>query len=319
MRPYDGGVTATVPLWERERRWPLMRPFVYYLMENFAPPSLVAGARAVDFSAGLGDLSRYLVAGGAASVIATVPEASLDQASAVDGVEWRPGVLASRIRESFAPGSVDLFCARMVFQFPRWEDGRVDVDVMLDQIRDVLAPGGRIVIASHAFFPLQTYSSLATEKDSEALVAKLVSLATGAPRDVHEILTEEAQRLAGLAEMVQYLGLPPRDSSAGMTGYGLRVPLLVDSFIRSGLTLEAVDDAEPFTFPLGVWERFETAEAEVRRLGAEVMAIKRRWLLSPEAADPYTRPGAVRSMLREIRRQIPVVWVPIVRIVARKP
>jgi hypothetical protein len=252
-------------------------------------------------------------------VTATVPEPSLDATPDIENVAWRPGVLASHIGDSFAPASVDLFCARMVFQFPRWEDGRVDVDVMLDQIRDVLAPGGRIVIATHAFFPLQTHSSLATEEDSEALVAKLVSLAAGAPRDVHEILTEEAQRLAGLAEMVQYLGLPPRESSAGMTGYGLRVPLLVDSFIRAGLALEVVEDVEPFTFPLRVWEHFDTDEDGVRRLGEKVMAIKRRWLLSPSAADPYTRPGAIRSMLREIRRQVPVVWVPIVRIVARKP
>lgn len=295
-----------------------MRPFVYYLVENFAPASLVAGARVVDFSAGLGDLSRHLAAVGAASVTATVPEANLGPAAAVDGVEWQTGVLASHIRKAFAPSSIDLFCARMVFQFPRWEDGRVDVDVMLDQIRDVLAPGGRVVIATHAFFPLQNYSSLATEEDSEALVSRLLSLAAGAPRDVHEILNEEAQRVAGLAEMVRYLGLPPRESSSGKTGYGLRVPLLVDSFIRSGLVLEVVEDVEPFTFPLGVWERFDHEADEVRELGETIMALKRRWLLSPEAADPYTRPAVVRTMLREIRRRVPVVWVPIVRIVARR-
>ena len=185
-----------------------MRPLVYYLMENFVPPAMVQGARVVDFSAGLGDLSRYLAASGAASVVATVPEQAVDADQAEGAVEWRRGVLASHIREAFPAGSIDLFCARMVFQFPRWEEGMVDVDVMLDQIRDVLAPGGRLVIASHSYFPLQTYSSLATEADSDALVDKLVSLAAGAPRDVHEILTEEAQRLAGLAEMVQYLGLP---------------------------------------------------------------------------------------------------------------
>jgi hypothetical protein len=41
--------------------------------------------------------------------------------------------------------------------------------------------------------------------------------------------------------------------------------------------------------------------------------------LAPEAADPSTRPGAVRKMLEEIQRRIPIVWVPIVRILARKP
>ena len=284
-----------VPLWERERNWPLMRPFVYYLVEDFIAPEWVTGKRVVDFSTGLGDLVDYLVRHDPASVTVTVPEDTIEPRPGVDTV---PGALASRIAASLPPESVDLFCARMVFQFPRWEDEQVDVDVMLEQIRRVLAPGGRIVIASHAFFPLQTLSSLENEHDSEVLLDRLVSLAAGAPHDVHEILTEEAQRLTGLTELVRYLGLPPRESPMGETGYGLRVPTLVDSFVRAGFDLEAVDDIEPFTYPLGVWEQFESHPDEMAELGAAVFAIKRRWIADPRYADPYARPGLIRRMLQ---------------------
>jgi hypothetical protein len=207
----------------------------------------------------------------------------------------------------------------MVFQFPRWEDEQADVDVMLEQIREILAPGGRIVIASHALFPLQTLSSLENERDSEVLLDRLVSLAAGAPHDVHEILTEEAQRLTGLTELVRYLGLPPRESPIGETGYGLRVPALVNSFVRAGFDLELVDDVEPFTYPLGVWEQFEAHPEAMAELGRAVFEIKRRWITDPRFRDPYVRPSVLRRMLQEIRWLVPIVKVPIVRVVACRP
>ena len=151
------------------------------------------------------------------------------------------------------------------------------------------------------------------------LLDRLVSLTAGAPPDVHEILTEEAQRLTGLTELVRYLGLPPRESPMGETGYGLRVPALVDSFIRAGFELEVVDDIEPFTYPLGVWEQFADHPAEMQELGDAVFAIKRRWLTDHRYEDAYERPGLVRRMLQEIRWLVPIVRVPIVRVVARRP
>jgi hypothetical protein len=136
---------------------------------------------------------------------------------------------------------------------------------------------------------------------------------------VHEILTEEAQRLTGLTELVRYLGLPPRESPMGETGYGLRVPALVDSFIRAGFRLEIVDDIEPFTYPLGVWEQFGEHPDDMADLGAAVLAIKRRRLTDERYRNPYERPGVLRAMLQEIRRLVPIVQVPIVRIAAVKP
>jgi SAM-dependent methyltransferase len=296
-----------------------MRPFVYYLMEDFVPPSWVKGTRAVDFSAGLGDLTAYLLDNQAAHVIATVPEADFTPPLRHDRMEWRTDVLASRIADSIEPNSVDLFCARMVFQFPRWEDEGVDVDVMLRQIHQVLAPGGRVVVATHAFFPLQNYPSLANEHDSELLLARLRAMADEAPGDAHEMLVEDARRLGGLVEMVQYLGLPPRWSDTARTGYGLRVPALVNSFLQAGYDLEVVEDVEPFTYPLATWQRFATDEEEIRRLGEKVLAMKAERLARPDALDPYERPGIIAGMLDEIRRHVDVVTVPIVRIAARKP
>ena len=313
---YAPPMSTDIPLWERERNWPLMRPFVYHLVENFVAPSWITGKRVVDFSTGLGDLTNYMAAHDPASIVATVPEPTAPRRA---GVQMIGGVLASRIAESLPAASVDLFCARMVFQFPRWEDEMVDVDAMLEQIARVLAPGGRIVIASHAFFDLQTLSSLENELDSEALLERLVTLAAGAPRDVHEILTEEAQRLTGLTELVRYLGLPPRESPTGDTGYGLRVPALINSFVRAGYRLEIVDDIEPFTYPLGVWEQFAHHADEMAELGASVFAIKRRWLLDERYQDPYLRPAILKRMVQEIRWIVPIVRVPIVRVVACRP
>ena len=310
-------MTASPPLWERRRHWELMRPFLYYLVENFAPASWVTDGRVVDFSGGLGDLSLHMLNDKPASLTLTVPDAELDRPNGLPSeVEWRPGILAGDIREAFEEESVDLFCARMVFQFPRWEDERMDPDEMLMQIGQVLAPGGRVVVATHTFIPLQVYPSLRDEDDGEQMLARLDRLASAGA--IGEMAEVDAHRISGLVEMVRYLGLPPREGAGGETGYGLKVPLLVQSFIDAGLTVDVVEDIEPFTYPLGVWERFEFEAGDVARLGAEVFELKRRHLLRKEAADPFQRPGVVRAMLRELESFVDLVWVPIVRVVGRK-
>jgi SAM-dependent methyltransferase len=310
-------MVSTFPRWERERHWPLMRPFVYYLVENFVPTEWIPGRRIVDFSGGLGDLTRYLAEHAPSDIRLTVPDPDLARPEDLPGVvRWRPGVRAGDIEESFEPESVDLFCARMVFQFPRWEPGRIDPDEMLRQIRSVLVPAGRLVVATHAFFSLPRYPSVRHETDVDRLLDRLIELADAA--GTGEIAEAEARRIRGLVEMVRYLGLPPREGPSGETGFGLKVPMLVQSFLRTGFDLEVVQTAEPFTYPVGMWKRLEQEPEAVRSLGARVFELKRPHLVSAEARDDYSRPGTVGAMLRELEGLVEFVTVPIVRLVGRK-
>ena len=127
-----------------------------------------------------------------------------------------------------------------------------------------------------------------------------------------------AQETAGLIELVRYLGLPPRDGPFGRTGFGLKIPMLVNSFVRQGFTVESVEVIEPFTFPIGLLARIGDDLELVKDLGAQVMSIKRRYLTSTEAADPYLRPPVLADMIAELRTLVPVSAVPIARVVATK-
>jgi hypothetical protein len=84
------------------------------------------------------------------------------------------------------------------------------------------------------------------------------------------------------------------------------------------LTLEVVDDIEPFTYPLGIWEQLESEPDRIRELGEAVSAIKHRWLVDERSLDTYRRPALIARMLQEIRWLVPIVCVPIVRVVATK-
>ena len=143
-------------IWELERRWNITRYLVYYLVENLVPPELIPGKDIVDFSAGLGDLSLYMAGQQPKSIMATAPDDSPApaQLSANPHITYLPNLPAIDIAERFAAESVDLFVARMVFQFPTDEEHRIDVDGMLEQIHRVLRPGGRLIVASHQYTEL---------------------------------------------------------------------------------------------------------------------------------------------------------------------
>ncbi len=267
-----------------------MRPLVYYLIEDLVSPEWARDRDVLDFSAGLGDLSRYLLACGARSVVATHPDPrEIDEEN---GVTWRGGVAAGRIAASLGESSFDLAVARMVFQFPTWEGDRADPDTMAVEFGHILRPGGRLVLAFHEFLPFET-------------------VPTGSEPSIDQLL--DAAGREGQASIVRFLELPPREGPFGETGFGLKVPMLVTSLQRAGFEIEIADHAEPFTMPLHL---DGLSDAEIAGLGSKVMAIKRGYLSDPDQS-PYDRPGAVRSMLSDLGRLFEFATWPIVRVVAR--
>ena len=255
--------------WEANRSWHLMRPLVYYLIENLVPGDIARG-RVLDFSAGLGDLSRYMAEQGA-EVVSTLPE----EVAPNDEIDWVAGVAAGRIAATFDPESFDTAVARMVLQFPTWEGDRADPDTVVEEFREILRPGGRLVLAFHEF------------------------------RRPHD---------ASSQALVDYLGLPPREGPHGETGYGLKVPMLVTTLQNRGFDIETAEHAEPFTFPTGLKGMEDT---EVESLGANVMGVKRRYLID-RAPGTYERPGVIRQMLDELSGLFEFTTWPIVRVVARR-
>lgn len=276
--------------WETARSWDLMRPLVYYLVEDFVPAHLVEGRDVIDFSAGLGDLSRYMLDAGARSLVATIPD--VEPPASTAALDWRPGVAAGNLASSFAPDSFDLAVARMVFQFPTWEGDAADPDTLTEEFATILRPGGRLVIAFHEFVAAEPIPGGPRLPDLEALISHLDP---------------------GRAALVRYLGLPPREGPSGESGFGLKVPMLVTTLQNRGFDIEYADHPEPFTFPDGVDER---SDAEMRQLGEEVFALKRRHLA--DVGDPYGRPSVIRAMLDELAGMMSFVTWPIVRIVARR-
>lgn len=270
-----------------------MRPLVYYLREDFIPPAMAKDRDFLDFSAGLGDLSRYLVDNGANSVTATLPDTGAPESEG--GVSWREGVPAESIAQRLAGLSFDVAAARMVFQFPTWEGDHADPDTMVGQLAKVLRPRGRLVIAFHQF------------RAFEPVPAK------GEPPTAVEALDNATGDLALLARVVRYLGLPPREGPMGETGFGLKIPMLVTTLQTHGFDIETADHPEPFTLPLGLEQR---SEAEILDLGGRVMDVKHRYLAEPEGS-PYDHPQTVRRMLIELSHIMEFVAWPIVRVVAR--
>ncbi len=294
-----------------------MRSFVYYQRENFIPEGLVEGRDVIDFSAGLGDLSNYVASLGPSSLIATAPEEHAPRPSLLpDSVEWMTGVGADRIAELLPEESADVILARMVIQFPTVESDAVDVDQILMQMRGVLRVDGRIVITTHSYFSLPQLRGDPSRVDDqlgivEADVLPLLDAKDAFTRGV-------ARETMGLIELVRYLDLPPRDGPFGQTGFGLKIPMLVNSVVAQGFTVDSVEEIEPFTYPIGLRESIADNADSVIELGEQVMAIKHRYLTSADASDPYLRPAVLARMIAEIRELLPVTTVPIVRLCVTK-
>jgi len=308
---------GSADVWEHARDWMTMRPFVYYQRENLLPDDLVEGRDIIDYSAGLGDLSAYIWSLRPSSLIATAPEQHAPRPSLLPNlVEWRTGVDAAGIADALPEASADVIVARMVIQFPTVEGDAVDVDEILRQMHSVLRDDGSIVITTHSYFSLPRFDDDHSGADDylavvDAGVTPLLNAEDAFTRGV-------ARDTAGLVELVRFLNLPPREGPFGRTGFGLKTPMLVNSFVNEGFIVEAVEEIEPFTFPTGLPESIADQSASLAELGESVMAIKHRHLTSVEAADPYTRPAVLADMISEIRMLLPVTAVPIVRIVATK-
>lgn len=304
-------------VWEHARDWAVMRSFVYYQRENFIPEGLIEGRDVIDYSAGLGDLSAYVSSLNPSSLLATAPEQDAPRPPLLpDSVEWMTGVGADRIADLLPAASADVILARMVIQFPTMESNAVDVDDILAQMHSVLREDGSITISTHSFFSLPRFEGDHSRADDhlaavEADVLPLLEADNTFTRGV-------AQETAGLIELVRYLGLPPREGPFGRTGFGLKIPMLVNSFVNQGFRIESVEEIEPFTFPIGLYERITDDTDSAITIGERVMSIKQRHLISVEAADPYLRPSVLAAMIAEIRELLPMTAVPIVRICATK-
>jgi SAM-dependent methyltransferase len=250
---------------------------------------MAAGADILDFSAGLGDLSAYMSDSGARSVLATRPER--EPGIGHDGVEWATGIGAGNVVEKLGGRKFDLVVVRMVFQFPTWVGDRADPDTMIEEFAEVLRPGGRLVAAFHEFVSLEGHPS---------------------SPDLPEVSTV-IETNPHLGALVEYLSLPPREGPLGETGFGLKVPMFIDSLVSNGFAIETADNPEAFTFPVALDGQ---SDHDVIELGDRVMALKSALLA--HVPDPYDRPGRVREMLVTLAEFMPHVAWPIARVVARR-
>lgn len=295
--------------WELQRNWEIVRYLVYYLVEDLVSPDQISGKDTVDFSSGLGDLSEYIYSHNPKSLIATSPDDVPSPAilAGKPGFRFIPNLHARMISQALAPNSVDLFVARMVFQFPTEEGDHIDVDGMLAQIFSILRPGGCLIICSHEFTQLDDHPEdwdLPLKRYLENLPA--------------EHTGRHTSRIQGLIELIEAIGLPPREGVHGQTGFGLKALMAVDSFVQAGFKIESAAEIEDFTFPVGISQDIATRKDYYRELGRRVFAIKQARIHSPDFADKYTRPTVLKTILQAINQLHHFVTVPIFKIQAVK-
>lgn len=292
--------------WELQRNWDIVRYIVYYLVEDLISPDQVKGRDIVDFSSGLGDLSEYIYSQDPNSLIATSPDDVPPPRNLEDkpGFAFIPNLSADQIKGKLEPNSVDLFVARMVFQFPTDEDDRIDVDGMLAQIFKVLRNGGRLVICSHEFTQLNDDPE-SWDLPLKDYLGRLLNTYTG----------REAARIQGLIELITAIGLPPREGVHGQTGFGLKGLMAVDSFVKAGFKIESSAEIEDFTFPMGISRDLVERKDYYVQLAEQVFGIKRSMINTPAFKDKYSRPAVLKNIVRELNKLHPFVTVPIFKIV----
>jgi hypothetical protein len=255
----------------------------------------------------MGDLSEYIYSHKPNSLIATSPDDVLPPSSleGKPGFSFIPDLSAGHISEKLQANSVDLFVARMVFQFPTDEDDRIDVDGMLNQIIAVLRPGGQLVICSHEFTQLNDDPEC-WDLPLKDYLGRLVDTYTG----------REATRIQGLIELIEAIGLPPREGVHGQTGFGLKGLMAVDSFVKAGFKIESAAEIEDFTFPVGISRDLVERRDYYVQLAEQVFDVKRSRINTTDFENKYARPALLKNILSELNQLHPFVTVPIFKIVA---
>ena len=300
--------------WEALRKWETVRYLVYYLRENFVGKEFVSGKEVIDFSCGLGDLSTYFADCGAKKVYSTLPEKAEcpTRLQNVDSVEFRPNVSAKDISKNFSPQSIDVFTARMVFQFPTDEVDSIDVDGMLSQVAQILRPEGRLFVCSHEYTEID--DSLHTwGLPLSKYFKKALELSSG----------EELARRRGLIELIKTIGIPPREGVHGQTGFGLKALMFVDSLVKHGFEIEECGEIEDFTFPIGLGEALSGGDSALSmnvfsKLSKDVFPLKEKCITSADYADKYKRPAVLGELLRELLKMHSFATIPIFAVRAIK-